>query len=916
MVPFLAPAFFSSLGQPRTQDSRFVFQRGKSSIFSAPQHILGGDGGARVRVEVVGGGAVQDALLGRCDALMVPQGEASTHVGLRGKLCLVGKEGEAVGHLSLSLSLRCLGEEVTGGAWGSTVADWRSHSALGAPSIPEKSFNIVQDNHSLPPHKNIPHHVLPPSEKIPLRIPNLQNLSDAVLRGWQPFHNPREEGREGVVLAQPPPILYLGPDEEDEKVGEKTTKMEQNEVTETQEHHQASVSISEEAKESEDDHHTNEGSHSHSHTSTENNTRTPTQHPTRKRRTRHSHHPPKTIRRQPPKHHRPPPPIARPQGWLRSTPPAPTTRYRPPRLNRSHLLRLTASDSQLGQNLKAEVERRVRSRVKELEIDFLEQMEKLGARSRSRRSRRESRLAAAATNTTHRTLQTVGCQTERAEVTIQVPGYKKIIDAVLSSSQSPSSPTHHQHHHTSSPQPSLFPPPPPRRTNTSKTRATQTETTEHTATDSPKERKEEKETEKHRMKETEKEPVSAMARGVPRVPNEGQRRGSARIRLGDMPKNLTYVIGSDGERMYAEGSETLPQKEEEEQRGERPGERREGKQGVERRKEREKTDGTNIRERTEEGGRKRNETRLKKKVNEERWKSQSHTTSSSSSSKPQKLSSPVHTPRPQPQPPLLREGKGQPLREPSQDTWGLTYTIRAEQDITSTSTQHKSTPSTRLTTPYTDDDDDVDSESWESSEVEEEEEVEEEVPSASSLSNEVCREIFKGRKADILSGMASSPPQSIGESLLSPSTSGTDSEQGMVVRKYSSSTPTPTHHSLKQKNKERTKSKQHKKTKFTETNSNLPDSYRASDLENNHGITLDPVKPSAGPKGLRDTTRRSSGTSISDISARIAALLVTKKINVAKLNTESVSSYVPSQQPSTMSSMSDVLMSSSSSFSG
>lgn len=50
----------------------------------------------------------------------------------------------------------------------------------------------------------------------------------------------------------------------------------------------------------------------------------------------------------------------------------------------------------------------------------------------------------------------------------------------------------------------------------------------------------------------------------------------------------------------------------------------------------------------------------------------------------------------------------------------------------------------------------------------------------------------------------------------------------------------------------------------------------------------------------------SVGSSISDISARIAALLMPKRVSVAHLNTDSVSSYIPSEVSNTLSSLSDM----------
>lgn len=179
---------------------------------------------------------------------------------------------------------------------------------------------------------------------------------------------------------------------------------------------------------------------------------------------------------------------------------------------------------------------------------------------------------------------------------------------------------------------------------------------------------------------------------------------------------------------------------------------------------------------------------------------------------------------------------------------------------------------------------------------EEMEEVVEEVSSASSVSIEVFREINRGRKADLLSGIASSPLQSVGESLLTTPTSRTHSRDD----KLPADSPTPASSAPKPA-----------KMQNTLKHDLNSDMYRTRVIHNrghDGAINGTSTPPSASAK--------SSGASISDISARIAALLVARKIEVPRLNTESVSSYVPSDQPGTLSSMSDVLLSPSSSLSG
>ncbi|KAK3858630.1 hypothetical protein Pcinc_035188 [Petrolisthes cinctipes] len=70
--------------------------------------------------------------------------------------------------------------------------------------------------------------------------------------------------------------------------------------------------------------------------------------------------------------------IRRPTGWLRSTPVAPTPNtITHPKLNRTHFLRRVSTDTQLAYQLQTEVNRQVKGRLKQLDEGFKTQLEKL-----------------------------------------------------------------------------------------------------------------------------------------------------------------------------------------------------------------------------------------------------------------------------------------------------------------------------------------------------------------------------------------------------------------------------------------------------------------------------------------------------------------------------------------------------------
>ncbi|KAK8389867.1 hypothetical protein O3P69_012801 [Scylla paramamosain] len=186
VIPYLPPSFSTTFGQPQTQPSEFRFQRGKSCIFSAPRHPFVASEGAKVKVEVVcsasGGVGVQGALVGCHEGRLVPQGESTMHMGLRGTLSLQGRDRESVGAISLSISLKCLGVEVPGG-------DTVSHTPLEVPGTYEESFSVLQD-------AQVPYENLPASERIALKIASLQDPASfqgpmrAALGEWQDLQAP------------------------------------------------------------------------------------------------------------------------------------------------------------------------------------------------------------------------------------------------------------------------------------------------------------------------------------------------------------------------------------------------------------------------------------------------------------------------------------------------------------------------------------------------------------------------------------------------------------------------------------------------------------------------------------------------------------------------------------------------------
>lgn len=86
----------------------------------------------------------------------------------------------------------------------------------------------------------------------------------------------------------------------------------------------------------------------------------------------------------------------------------------------------------------------------------------------------------------------------------------------------------------------------------------------------------------------------------------------------------------------------------------------------------------------------------------------------------------------------------------------------------------------------------------------------------------------------------------------------------------------------------------------------------SSTLENCNELQTASEKSSIPGKQYKREGASSQGmddfdSSISDISARIAALLMPKRVSVAQLNTDSVSSYVPSDVSDTLSSLSDMV---------
>ncbi|XP_050698396.1 serine-rich adhesin for platelets-like isoform X2 [Eriocheir sinensis] len=1074
LVPFLAPAFTDPLDRPDAKGGHYIFQRGKSSIFSASSQLLEGGEGGRVRVEVLawgGGKGGVPGVLGRCDAVMTSHDLTSTRLGLRGKLVLIGEGGDAVGNVTLTLSLRNLGEVVPAvGNWGSGEGRGRSTTSPGHPRTYEESFDILQDASDPSPH-TVPYHDLPNSEKIALKIASLQDPCEAFLGEWQPSH---QLGEDGGGMAQPLPILYAGQDREGARIWEeKVVRMgvgeapqtlddqqpyrNEDEVSDMGENSYTSDDSNTHTPDTQQQHRGKDSTHntqygSQGSSNTPDNTSN-TQHHKHKRKNKNTHK--HTLKR--PYH---PPSIARPQGWLRSTPPAAISSAPPPRLNRSHLLRLAAVDHQLGKDLRAEVDRRVRERMKGLEADFLEQVEKLTARRRSQGVRERGR---GHTTTTGNHRESVGCQTEGA-TSSPVPSREQSPSSSSSSlssahtshkqASSTTTTTSHKrtnkatHTHTNTNRSASLATPKERRKSRKPDLPKRTETNITASTSSPTETTEAEKPSQAREADTQLLGTPQRATSDLRVPS------AARVMLGEMPKNVTYVIGSDGERVYGDGIVLAPEEEGEGRGGGGGGRHEDGSIGrVEKTtaKNCEKGEGRREdslvegRERTGGEGRKKQEIKTGERLEDrpgERGErtggerrerdTKTNTNGRKNSTSSSHSSAKLRTPKS-----LHGQTLGSDLRaqwaeqdhqlprEPSQDTWGLTYTIRAAEHDHSTASEHQSTPSTHLTTPQTGSDgggdggesyttaaEEVEEEDFEESvadeEVEEEdfeesgaeEEVEEEVVSASSRSAQVCQEIFRGRKADILSGLAtSSPPPSIGESLLSPSRSADESEQSHrgqrnlspVLNLSPSPRPSTSKHKTTPKLAKsdvlnsnplrnlspspRPSTSKHKatpklaksdilnsnplrnlspsprpstakhKTTPTQTRSNLSPSPRTpaynqrttpkpqpkshlrkqykeniytqdSDHEGERPSTSAYAQLSGSSRGARESARGSVGSSISDISARIAALLVAKRMSVPRMNTESVSSYVPSEEhPGTLSSVSDVLMSPSTSFS-
>ncbi|XP_069938215.1 uncharacterized protein [Cherax quadricarinatus] len=290
------------------------------------------------------------------------------------------------------------------------------------------------------------------------------------------------------------------------------------------------------------------------------------------------------------------------------------------------------------------------------------------------------------------------------------------------------------------------------------------------------------------------------------------------------------------------------------------------------------------------------------------------------------------------------------VREPSHDT-GLTYTVhedlpqQKENLITATSVetdQHssfKKTPSSQkissnqsITSNLKPDDDTYSSQ----------------VSEASDLSVEVLQEILKGKHADFLMRNGSQISDSkkelsiaeeidTSDSSIAISVKNSEEQQSSVASVAEKYIDSSKRHSMINVNSENLQDNRLPTSRIVADQTSMIGNstkniakcsavtLQGGEVNNNsvHQIertislgspgTSDRVK-TASEKSARYSESRGSSprglddidSSISDVSARIAALLLAKRVSVTRLNTDSVSSYIPSDASETLSSLSDM----------